>query len=358
MSLKATEINPFSTIPGLRWLGVINLPPLLLAIVTAVPFILAYLFTGMLIRPELGLQTLTWIFIAMHILTVTSWVHRAQGNLQDIALLLKLSGQQISARQLQDLQGEYSVNLKILVISVLFGAVFHFSGRVLGATATLDVVANEIVNEFIYFNAPPELLVWNYVALLQFFVIGLALIFGIVSQSRQNRVMNAICEKLEINLLNVDRLAVVGGPLLRALTTPIFLLAATGPLIFVNDGANADGFYLLAVPTALLLTAFALTSLPPMLTVRRKVISSKQQELSVIQRYLDGDKQAMAASQISHLQDSFTAVAVLDYRDRVNAIWEWPLHGQLLKLMFYLIIPPLAWAAAALVERVIDAALG
>lgn len=358
MNSPSLQPNPFSAIPAVSWIGDIQLPALLLATATSLPFLLLYFLTGVLTSSEQALGMLTWIFMAMHILTLASWLQRARGNLQDIEALLRLSNQELTAEHQQSMLGSRSTNLAILIFSLVFGAIFHIAGRLLGSTIPASEAIPVIINEFVFLQGPPELLAWNYIAVAQFFVIGVAVNFGIVSQSRQTRVLNQFCERLSIDLLKADQLAVVGGPILRALAAPVFLLAAAGPILFVNDGANSDGFYLLAVPTALLLAAFGLTALPPVLTVRLKVIAAKSKELDIIQRYLDGDKQAMAESQISHLQDSFTAVEVLDYRDRINAIWEWPLHGQLLKLMFYLIIPPLAWAAAALVERMIDAALG
>ncbi|MFN3238463.1 MAG: hypothetical protein ACE37D_15580 [Pseudomonadales bacterium] len=352
------QTNTFANIPGLTWIGTANFPALLFATASSVPFVLLYLLTGVLTNPESGLQTVTVIFVAMHILTVASWVQRTKGNLLDIEALAKLTNQRLSDGQQCTLHETRAANFITLCGSFLLGAMFFFTGRIIGGPVPAAVVIDEIIREYIYLEGPIELVAWNYIAILQFFIIGTAVVFGIVSQSRHNRVMKALCDSLDINLLNTDQLAVVGGPLLRALAAPVFLLAATGPFLFINEGASSDGFYLLAVPTALLLTAFAATALPPMLAVRRKVIEAKRQELSIIELYLQGDKQAMSKSQVSHLQDSFTAMEVLEYRDRVAAIWDWPLHGQLIKLMLYLIIPPLAWAAAALVERVVDAALG
>lgn len=356
----ATAIsNPYATIPCLSWLGRIKLAALPLATVSALPFFLLYLATGTISGGALSeLRTLTFIFLALHILTVASWAQRARGNLDDIVALQEISQQAMSAEHASVILGNRSRNLLLLIVSVLLGGIFHFAGRIVGATASIDIVVDEIIQEFLLLEGPPLLIFWNFVALLEFFVIGVAIGFGIVTQLRQNKVMTELCSNLAINLLNVDQLAVVGGPILRALAAPVFLLAASGPILFANNGASADGFYLIALPMALLLTGFALTALPPVLTVRRKVIDAKQKEMDIIQRYLSGEKEAMQDSQISHLQESFSAVDVLDYRDRIIGIWEWPLHGQLLKLLFYLFIPPLAWAAAALVERVIDAALG
>jgi hypothetical protein len=57
------------------------------------------------------------------------------------------------------------------------------------------------------------------------------------------------------------------------------------------------------------------------------------------------------------LQGQFSATEVLAYRDRIEEVWDWPLQSHIPRVMFYLTIPPLAWAAAALVEQFVDAAL-
>lgn len=50
---------------------------------------------------------------------------------------------------------------------------------------------------------------------------------------------------------------------------------------------------------------------------------------------------------------------LLAHRDRLHSARTWPLSmGLLSRVAFYLVIPPLAWAGAALVERVVDQLLG
>jgi hypothetical protein len=62
-------------------------------------------------------------------------------------------------------------------------------------------------------------------------------------------------------------------------------------------------------------------------------------------------------------QNSATDMAVLESllqrRDRIKAINTWPLDVAIWRrLFFYVLIPPLAWSGAALVEVLIDKTLG
>ena len=49
---------------------------------------------------------------------------------------------------------------------------------------------------------------------------------------------------------------------------------------------------------------------------------------------------------------------LLQYRREVNSTSEWPFDvGALSRLALYLIIPPLTWVGAALIENLVDSAL-
>ena len=50
---------------------------------------------------------------------------------------------------------------------------------------------------------------------------------------------------------------------------------------------------------------------------------------------------------------------LLAHRDRLRAVRTWPLStGLISRVLLYLVIPPLAWAGAAVVERMVDRFLG
>ena len=46
------------------------------------------------------------------------------------------------------------------------------------------------------------------------------------------------------------------------------------------------------------------------------------------------------------------------YEQYVKDIWEWPIQGYVQRLVFYVLLPPLAWVLAALVEQIVDSYVG
>jgi len=59
-------------------------------------------------------------------------------------------------------------------------------------------------------------------------------------------------------------------------------------------------------------------------------------------------------------RSDFAQLALLtEHRETVRDFNSWPLDVALVgKVLFYVIIPPLAWVAAALVEQVVDGVVG
>lgn len=348
---------PFESVPGFRWLGKTRLNVLSLTGILSLPWLGFYGLIGVFEDIGSPRSILALVFTALFAVTVGSWIHRARGLEVDLSFLLRVSDQRPSLELYSRLYGTPAANLRVIAVGAVVGVLLFFMGRYLGDNSPASVVVAEIVREVVLFQSTPDLIAWNYLAMLQFSIIGIALCIGIVGNFRHNQVFDSLARSVRVDPLNTAELRVVANPLIRALVAPVVVVAATGPMVFVSNGIMADGFYLLSLPLALLLMLIALSAGRVILIVRKRIQAAKQTELAIIDRFLSGEVQAMRESRIGSLQDGFTASEVLAYRDRINAIWDWPLYGHLPRMMFYLTIPPLAWAAAALVERVIDAAL-
>ena len=112
----------------------------------------------------------------------------------------------------------------------------------------------------------------------------------------------------------------------------------------MNNYATA---FLVAVPagTALLIR--------PMWSLHRRLAESKKKLLAEVCQQLE------AASEQSNAADMAVLESLLQRRDRIKAIHTWPVDVAIWRrLFFYILIPPLAWSGAALVEVVIDKFLG
>jgi hypothetical protein len=99
-------------------------------------------------------------------------------------------------------------------------------------------------------------------------------------------------------------------------------------------------------------------ALLPMLGVHRRIRAEKSDELERIRAAMDGIPNAFEASSMAALATELRGIALLDYREKVEAVREWPFDASgLRQLTLYLLIPPLGWLGGALVERVLDRAL-
>ena len=105
--------------------------------------------------------------------------------------------------------------------------------------------------------------------------------------------------------------------------------------------------FLVAIPagTALLIR--------PMWSLHRRLAERKKYLLEEVCLQLE------TASEKSSTADMAVLESLLQRRDRIKAVNTWPLDVAIWRrLFFYVLIPPLAWSGAALVEVVIDKFLG
>ena len=105
--------------------------------------------------------------------------------------------------------------------------------------------------------------------------------------------------------------------------------------------------FLVALPagTALLIR--------PMWSLHRRLAERKQKLLEQVCQQLEVASEQTSAADMAVLE------SLLQRRGRIKAIHTWPVDVAIWRrLFFYVLIPPLAWSGAALVEVVIDKFLG
>jgi len=97
-----------------------------------------------------------------------------------------------------------------------------------------------------------------------------------------------------------------------------------------------------ALPTALLMLVL------PLWGVHRSLLGARTLRLNELQIQLDrADRSDLAGLEL-----------LLAHRERVRGVHTWPLDLRLFgRALFYLVIPPLAWVGAALVESLVDGLL-
>jgi hypothetical protein len=118
------------------------------------------------------------------------------------------------------------------------------------------------------------------------------------------------------------------------------LPSVAGPAFLVNI---VLGILALALPTS---------------GLRRRIRQVKQRELERVDRAVRGDRSALANSRIAAEADELKLVELLQYRREVEAVREWPYDTTALaRFLFYMLLPPASWLAAAMVERGLDVLL-
>jgi hypothetical protein len=107
--------------------------------------------------------------------------------------------------------------------------------------------------------------------------------------------------------------------------------------------SNYEAGLIVALPSAFVFF------LLPLWGAHRAIVLTRQQRLEELQIALN----ECSKDNISELD------ALVAHRHRVQGFSTWPLDVKiLLRVLFYLVIPPLAWVGAALVENLVEALVG
>jgi hypothetical protein len=99
----------------------------------------------------------------------------------------------------------------------------------------------------------------------------------------------------------------------------------------------------IAIPAAFTLLLW------PLRPLHRRIVIQKTSQLARVEKHIDAAIAGGARDDLPRFE------ALLSHRDRLHGLSTWPLSTALVSRVFvYLIIPPLAWAGAALVERLLE----
>jgi len=171
---------------------------------------------------------------------------------------------------------------------------------------------------------------------------------------RQTRLFAHLgAHKTRVSLLNTHKLL----PFARvSISTSLVLIGALAftPLISLKTGFNlaesAPGVIAGLIP---LVALFFI----PVWPIHRHLVRMKAQELAVLNERIEACQNA--AGEVDVESKTFDRlVQLLNYRREITLISTWPFDvGNITRLAFYLIIPPLTWAGAALIEVVVTSML-
>jgi len=183
--------------------------------------------------------------------------------------------------------------------------------------------------------------------LLLWIVIGLLLCVRFTSA----RAFRRLGEEVEMDLFRKER----QGPIARAGVVDVVIIA--GALLFTPLQSLDAEFrwenYRFGLLVALPASAFFLVW--PLQPLHRRNRVEREARLAAVEAQL----RALGPGVPATPEASARLEALLAHRDRLRGTGTWPLStGLLSRVGLYLILPPLAWAGAAVVERLVDRLLG
>lgn len=173
--------------------------------------------------------------------------------------------------------------------------------------------------------------------------------------------------KMIINAALFSRLGHCANPdLLRPSRQAPFGAAATRPAMFIigilcaypllniaGDGVNSGVWMGFITGLATLIGIVVM----PLVGIRRRINRRRQAVLVALDKRLESmaleDLGSVSAETLLNMD------TILDMRERVASAPSWPLDlAGVQRILLYIVLPPLTWVAAALVERLVDTAVG
>jgi hypothetical protein len=133
----------------------------------------------------------------------------------------------------------------------------------------------------------------------------------------------------------------------------LFTIVLSSHRDWSTEGIGLPGYVLVTMflwtPTCLGLAML------PVWGAHTRIQAEKRAELDRISATIEGAPDGLAGSSMAAHAAELRGVALLEYREKVEAVSEWPFGTSgLRRLALYVLIPPLGWLGGALVERAVD----
>jgi len=173
----------------------------------------------------------------------------------------------------------------------------------------------------------------------------LTVAFTAVCRVSDARSLRRLGRKVRVDLYDLSKLRPFGSAAIRD------VLVIMGALALMPLQALDAEFRLINYRDGLIvgLTLSGLLFLIPQTGVRAAIRTAKAARLEMLQQAVDA----------ADRRDVVQLESLVAHRDRIQHTSTWPLDLSLVgRVVFYLVIPPLAWVGAALVELMVDRLVG
>lgn len=159
------------------------------------------------------------------------------------------------------------------------------------------------------------------------------------------RAFHHASRQVDINLFETSNLKPFAriGQIDVLIIAGVLVLSTVQSLDFSFRSDNYSKALIIAIPSALYLTIY------PMWDIHKRMLAIKTQQLADLAVRISQTSTALSTPDVNELE------VLLQRRERVLAVTTWPLDITILqRFLFYIIIPPLAWVGAAIVEYLIE----
>lgn len=235
-----------------------------------------------------------------------------------------------------------SANLRMTLGSLCGGALAasaHLSFIRGSATAAFDAMLSSVSGAL---TAGGTLTVWIVMTTVISMLIQQAIVFGRLGG-----------EYVRVALLNTRKLL----PFARvSISSSLAVLGALAlfPLINLEGGLNLTE----SVPGAVsILGPLIIIFVIPVWPLHQRLVRLKQQELAGLHQRIEAVLEGSSGANLA-AGDIDKILPLLNYRREIAQLSTWPFDvGNITTLLFYLVIPPLTWIGAALIENLVNSAL-
>lgn len=170
--------------------------------------------------------------------------------------------------------------------------------------------------------------------------------------TRNSKIVSRLTiDHLQVDLLNVDMISGFSRGVIRNVL--VFVLGTvTFPLLWLDGDID---LWRIVPGYIFILAVLSLMLIPPLASVHKRIVDAKRKELECVRRAMLGDRAALADSRLAGDADTIRMPELIAYKQVIEAVPDSPLETPAaVRLFFYVMIPPLAWSGAAIIERVID----
>jgi hypothetical protein len=232
-----------------------------------------------------------------------------------------------------------STSLRMIMLQLGSGALLGFIHMSLIRGSALGVFTKALAGRSEFVSTIGALIVWVVMTTVISMLIRQAILFARLGAYH-----------VQVTLLSTGKLLPFARVSISASLAIIGALALF-PLIGIESGMNHMEILPGAIAT---LVPLLVIFIVPVWPIHRRLVVMKERQLASlndrIETHLKGGESLIPEAEVLE-----KLAPLLTYRREIAQVSTWPFDGSnVIRLLFYLFIPPLTWAGAALIENLVD----